>query len=447
MSVLTAVALVLLGIGGAYAQTPRLWRVDLETGALGPLQTHIELNEKGGGLVGRSLSGALPRIQALPRAPELDGALFAFEAERAAEGYRGRVTAPWPDGDIVVRLEGDRLEGRIEGGLFNGSFSGVPVDRVEPVRDYAAVLAALDRTVSSKIFDPRLLQTAAYGRFRDRFGAVAREAADDLDFALGFRFAWTGEPFSHFDVRRAPVPAAAMMQHFDGMRLGHRAATVAFDGEVAVLRVETMMGNDTIEYIEAAYDSIAAAGAAALIIDLRGNGGGAFAVKPLVEHVLAAPLEAGCFVSQQWYAAHGRLPERHEMLETEAWSGWSIVGFWHRVQEAGLTRLRFAPAAPHFGGPVYVLLDGGSASATELAADALRASGRATLVGEKTPGHMLSQSPFDLAEGFVVFLPVADYASAAHGRIEGVGVPVDVEVPGDEALARAKALARRALAR
>jgi hypothetical protein len=37
---------------------------------------------------------------------------------------------------------------------------------------------------------------------------------------------------------------------------------------------------------------------------------------------------------------------------------------------------------------------------------------------------------------------VADYYSIAHGRIEGVGVPVDIEAEPDQALAVAKDLAR-----
>ena len=55
---------------------------------------------------------------------------------------------------------------------------------------------------------------------------------------------------------------------------------------------------------------------------------------------------------------------------------------------------------------------------------------------------MLSQSMFDVADGFIVSLPVADYYSVAHGRIEGAGVPVDVEASSAQALEVAKQLAR-----
>ena len=76
-----------------------------------------------------------------------------------------------------------------------------------------------------------------------------------------------------------------------------------------------------------------------LIIDLRGNGGGAFAVKPLVEHVIDEPLEAGFFLSQIWTRNHDAAPSREEALAAPRWSGWSIISFWNSVQEQGITNL------------------------------------------------------------------------------------------------------------
>ena len=114
------------------------------------------------------------------------------------------------------------------------------------------------------------------------------------------------------------------------------------------------------------------------------------------------------------------------------------------MQSQALIRIRFEPRDPVFKGPVFVVVNGRSASATELAADALRASGRATIVGEKTFGRMLSGSVFDLTDGFVVTLPVADYISATSGRIEGKGVVPDVPAPSAEALDVARAMAAKA---
>ena len=97
-------------------------------------------------------------------------------------------------------------------------------------------------------------------------------------------------------------------------------------------------------------------------------------------------------------------------------------------------RIRMHPAEPNFDGDVYVLVDKVTASAAEMAADALRASGVATLIGERTAGEMLSQSMFDVVDGFVVTLPVADYYSMRHGRIEGQGVSPHVGSSSEAAL-------------
>jgi hypothetical protein len=54
---------------------------------------------------------------------------------------------------------------------------------------------------------------------------------------------------------------------------------------------------------------------------------------------------------------------------------------------------------------------------------------------------MLFGGMFDLADGFVVVLPVADYTSATSGRIEGQEVVPDVSAPSAEALDVARAMA------
>jgi len=422
-----------------------LWRVTLETGRLGPVELFLRLRAQDGSLRASSLSGALDEIRMLPGAQvegvELSEALFAFEVEPSAEGYVGAQIAPWRGAAVTMRLEDGQISGTIEGGLLGGAFQGYRVDAAAPLRDYAALMAAFDTVVGGKVFRPADLENPAYLAFRERMGQIASAATNDLDLLLGFRFAWTNQPFSHFELRRDGQSAEAMIAGFEDFRVGYEAARLEVEEGVAVLTVDTMMGSDTIEQIRAAYEEIARLRPQALLIDLRGNGGGAFAVKPLVEHVIDEPLDAGYFVSQKWNVETDRPPTPTELAAVEPWTGWSIRAFWRAVQDEGVLRIRFEPAEPNFDGPVYVLVDGDSASATELAADAFKASGVATLVGERTPGQMLSQSFFDVADGFLVSLPVADYYSTAHGRIEGVGVEVDREVSAAEALTVARSMA------
>ena len=401
------------------------WLLTFDTRWLGPMEAHVEIVRDGDRIAGRSLGGAAAVLSGLPGDHAIDDAVMAFEAVRGDDGsYAGTFLAPWREGALSIVIDGDSLAGTVGEGALAGKVTGSRVRDTAPIRDYAAILSAFDRVVAAKAFDPADLEAPGYRQFREAFGRIAAAAGDDLDLLVGFHLAWRNDPFSHFRLTRSQQTAAELFASFDEYRVGFDAATVEIDGDTAILTVRTMMGADTIEQIEAAYDSIAVAGASTLIIDLRGNGGGAFAVKPLVEHVIDEPLDAGFFLSQVWNRDHATAPTPDEALAAPAWSGWSIVSFWHAVQERGITRVRFRPAEPNFDGEVFVLVDGKSASATELAADAFRASGLATLVGERTAGEMLSQSMFDVADGFVVSLPVADYHSLAHGRIEGAGVPV-----------------------
>ena len=70
----------------------------------------------------------------------------------------------------------------------------------------------------------------------------------------------------------------------------------------------------------------------------------------------------------------------------------------------------------------------------ELVREVFPKTGRARIVGEKTPGAVLSSKLFDIPGGFHLRVPFADYYSTKNGRIEGAGVTPDIFVAADEAL-------------
>ena len=57
--------------------------------------------------------------------------------------------------------------------------------------------------------------------------------------------------------------------------------------------------------------------------------------------------------------------------------------------------------------PLTVLINGGSASASEILAGALHDSGRANLIGDRTFGKGKIQSVFELQDGSALFVTVA----------------------------------------
>ena len=147
-------------------------------------------------------------------------------------------------------------------------------------------------------------------------------------------------------------------------------------------------------------------GADRLVLDLRGNGGGLLSEAVLVSSLF---IEDGEIVS-----VRGRSrPERVENAEGDA------------IDED----IR-----------MVVLVDGGSASASEIVAGALRDRGRATLVGTNTFGKGLVQEVEPLSNGGYLDLTVANYYLPSGKTIGENGLKPQVrardnpETQRDEAL-------------
>jgi len=300
---------------------------------------------------------------------------------------------------------------------------------------YADVVLAVREAMRRWHYNPGELGTDGYKAMEARVAALADIKGEPADFAKAFTAAWREHgPFSHVRMDVAKASAVETAAYLDGMRVGGMGARLSWKDDVAILTVNTMMGLDTIEQINAAFDEITGKNAKALVVDLRNNDGGAFAGIPLVAHVIDKPFDAGAFVSQTWARETARPPIASDLTEVAPWMGWSLTAFWRDAQDNRLTRIQFQPMAPYYAGPVYVLISGATASAAEMTADAFRTSGRATLIGEKTKGAMLSQKMYDLPQGLQLSLPIADYYSVRIGRIEGAGVMPDVAVPAAEAM-------------
>ncbi|KAE8683599.1 Carboxyl-terminal-processing peptidase 3 [Hibiscus syriacus] len=81
--------------------------------------------------------------------------------------------------------------------------------------------------------------------------------------------------------------------------------------------------------------------------------------------------------------------------------------------------------------PLVVLVNEGSASASEILAGALHDNGRAILVGHKTFGKGKIQSITELHDGSALFVTVAKYLSPALHDIDQVGITPDVQCTTD----------------
>jgi hypothetical protein len=294
--------------------------------------------------------------------------------------------------------------------------------------------AAINQTIRDNHFHRTDLDSDAYRQIEKELIALGERATSAGEFIETFNALWRKGPFSHVSLRKAQESAAQRYARLDTEMAGPQAVTLRWEQNAAILTVNTMSGADTIAAINAAYEEIVSRKAARLIIDLRRNDGGAFAVVPLVGHLIEKPIDAGVFVVGSWYAGHRTPPGPKDFSAAKPWRGYSVSAFQADVLSRPLTSYRIDPLAPRFVGPVFVLTSGRSLSAAEIAADALQASGRAKIVGEKTPGAVLSSKLFDIPGGFHLRVPIADYYSITGARLEGVGVTPDIAVSAEQAL-------------
>jgi carboxyl-terminal processing protease len=184
------------------------------------------------------------------------------------------------------------------------------------------------------------------------------------------------------DVKRAEIPSPSVeWRMLDGA-----------DG-AGYVRI-TIFGGRTGRELEDALKELKDQGMTSLVLDLRGNGGGF--------------LDAAVDVSSQFlpngvvlYEAEKGKPDQSEMVKG---------------------------SGEFTSGTMVVLVDGGTASASEIVAGALQDRGRAILVGEKTYGKGSVQSVFDLSDGSSVHVTSAQWLTPNRHQISGVGLAPDLQV-------------------
>jgi carboxyl-terminal processing protease len=178
-----------------------------------------------------------------------------------------------------------------------------------------------------------------------------------------------------------------------------------------------------------------AAPADRLILDLRSNGGGAVSnLNHLLSLLLPHDTAYGSFVSRRLFQDFVKAnPDTEPTL--------NAIAEWN--PSPARTRRR---SQPPFQGQIAVLINRGSASASEITAAALMELAGAKLVGSRTAGAVLASTFARLPEGFSMQHPVSDYLTVKLRRLEGQPLMPDLEVAaggeGDVALAKAAELLR-----
>lgn len=82
--------------------------------------------------------------------------------------------------------------------------------------------------------------------------------------------------------------------------------------------------------------------------------------------------------------------------------------------------------------PLVILINGGSASASEIVAGAIKDHNRGVLIGDKSFGKGSVQTLIPLPDGDGIKLTIAKYYTPADVSIHGVGIEPDIKVVEDE---------------
>ncbi|MFN9924650.1 MAG: carboxyl-terminal processing protease CtpZ [Cyanobacteriota bacterium] len=104
------------------------------------------------------------------------------------------------------------------------------------------------------------------------------------------------------------------------------------------------------------------------------------------------------------------------------------------LERNGITSLQQASRGLCYGGPMVTLVNGGTASASEILAGALQDSGRSELAGSRTFGKGLIQTLISLGDGSGMAVTVARYLTPSGRDIQHQGIEPDLRLPTPEPL-------------
>jgi carboxyl-terminal processing protease len=322
--------------------------------------------------------------------------------------------------------------------VFGEVFGFIRREYVEPVDEAKVMYGAVRGMVDALDPHSEFMDAATYARFRDdtqgRYAGIGLEL-DERDDRLTVVSVFPETPAARAGLRRGDRIVAIDGQHTEGLSVDGaverlrgavgssveltvdrgRAPSLRVELERAVIRVEPVVGrlvapgvawiavrafqeNTTSEFVRHFDRLQSEAGGAlkGLLLDLRDNPG-------------------------------GLLDEAVSLSDTLLDQGTIVRTVGRGGKELEVFEARGPGTLPPM--PVVVLVNAGSASASEIVAGALQDQGRAVLVGTRTFGKGSVQNLYDLSDGGGLKLTVARYLTPSGRSIQAHGIEPEFVVP------------------
>ena len=345
-------------------------------------------------------------------------------------------------GDTNIPMLGKlKFKGSVKNELLSGKLLNIDgkligtihgVKSTEDKISYNELYPRIIKTIRDNIYAKDVLQTKDWATFEKKFEKLCKEAHDDIELFFGFNMLAQKLPFTHLTL--VITQDTADNGELVNDETVNTQKSVVFEEKnsaTAYLKIKNFSSSEEELAIvlpkiveHAAYKN--------LIIDLRDNGGGGIsAAFALAKYIVSEDLEVGYFPTNKLSYSGYQPGSFNTLVELQPKS---TDEFGDELKKSPGVKLVFKkPSNPVFKGNIYVLTNGNTASTCEPIVYVLKNRKKATIIGEKTAGAMLSASPFVVSGKYMLMLPIADFYTYDGIRLDKVGVHPDIEVKSEDA--------------